>query len=53
MHLTGSSDGTTAGGTNIADTTCTMCTLFLRKMALLVMFHTTIQTCLLPAVSIV
>ena len=38
------SKGTSSGGTNIADTTCTTHTPFLRKIALSVMFHTTIET---------
>ena len=48
-----SSEGTSSRGTNIADMTFATCAPFLRKMALSIMFRTTIETCLLPAVSMV
>ena len=47
------SQGASSGGTNVADTTCATHTPFLRNIALSVIFRTTIETCLLPAVSMV
>ena len=47
------SEGVSSGGTNITDMTCATHTPFLRKIALSIMFRTTIETFLLPAVSMV